>query len=163
MRVVTNSSQLFASFQCQWNASCRQAEAAASSNLFPCSSVSTGNFFPAEKPCFSDGMMADLFERIAPVWAQSKMTMTLSSGKSDRKNEGVCAMITQNENEVCSAKVARHDQRASHSPVTRARRGRKWKNAVAFASVSGTAAVVAFRLRSSRLSACTSLFRSPNR
>ena len=37
------------------------------------------------------------------------------------------------------------------------------ENAVAFTSVSGTAAVVAFRLRSSRLSACTSLFRSPNR
>jgi len=72
-------------------------------------------------------------------------------------------MITQNENEVCSAKIARRDQRALHSPVTRARRGRKWKNAVAFASVSGTAAVVAFRLRSSRLSACTSLFRLPNR
>jgi len=31
------------------------------------------------------------------------------------------------------------------------------------ASVSGTAAVVAFRLRSSRLSACTSLYRPPNR
>ena len=39
----------------------------------------------------------------------------------------------------------------------------KNKNAVAFASVSGTAADVAFRLRSSRLSACTSLFRAPNR
>jgi len=37
------------------------------------------------------------------------------------------------------------------------------ENAVAFASVSGTAAVVAFRLSSSRLSACTSLFRPPNR
>jgi hypothetical protein len=39
----------------------------------------------------------------------------------------------------------------------------KTANAVAFASVSGTAAVVAFRFRSSRLSACTSLFRPPNR
>jgi hypothetical protein len=37
------------------------------------------------------------------------------------------------------------------------------ENAVAFASVSGTAAVVALRLRSSRLSACTSLCRPPNR
>jgi hypothetical protein len=37
------------------------------------------------------------------------------------------------------------------------------KNAVAFASVSGSAAVVALRLRFSRLSAYTSLFRSPNR
>jgi len=37
------------------------------------------------------------------------------------------------------------------------------KNAVAFASVSGTAAVVALRLRSSRLSAYASLYRPPNR
>jgi hypothetical protein len=60
---------------------------------------------------------------------------------------------SQIKNEVRSANVARHDQRAFRCGVTRARRGRKWKNAVAFASVSGTAAVVALRLRSSRLSA----------
>jgi len=48
--------------------------------------------------------------------------------------------------EVSSANVARRDQRAF-------RCGRKKENAVAFASVSGTAAVVALRLRSSRLSA----------
>jgi hypothetical protein len=29
------------------------------------------------------------------------MTMTLSSGKSDRKNGGVCAMIAQNEFSFC--------------------------------------------------------------
>ena len=55
------------------------------------------------------------------------------------------------------------DQRAFRCGFTRARRGYEWKNAVAFASVSGTATVVALRLRSSRLSACISLFRSPNR
>jgi hypothetical protein len=43
--------------------------------------------------------MADLFERIAPSWAQSKITMTLSSGQSDRRNGGVCVIITQNEND----------------------------------------------------------------
>jgi hypothetical protein len=42
-------------------------------------------------------MMAYSFERIAPPWAQSKITLTLSSGQSDRKNGGVCAMIAQNE------------------------------------------------------------------
>jgi hypothetical protein len=42
-------------------------------------------------------MMAHLFGRIAPSWAQSKMTMTLSSGKFDGKNSEVCAMIAQNE------------------------------------------------------------------
>jgi len=42
-------------------------------------------------------MMAHLFERIAPSWAQSKKTTTLSFGKFDRKKGGVCAMIAQNE------------------------------------------------------------------
>jgi hypothetical protein len=91
------SLQLFASIRCQRDASCRQAASAVACNLFPCSTVSTGNCFPAEKPHVSDSMMADLFERIAPPWAQSKMTMTLSSDKSDRINGGVCAMIAQNE------------------------------------------------------------------
>jgi hypothetical protein len=59
--------------------------------------VSTAKCFPAEKPHVSDSMMAHLFERIAPSWAQSKMTMTLSSGKFDGKNSEVCAMIAQNE------------------------------------------------------------------
>jgi hypothetical protein len=42
-------------------------------------------------------MMAHLFEQIAPSGAQSKITMTLSSGKSGRKNAGFCAMVAQNE------------------------------------------------------------------
>jgi hypothetical protein len=60
--------------------------------------MSTDNSFSAEKPYVSDRMMAHLFERIAPPWAQSKITLALSSGQSDRKNGGFCAMITQNEN-----------------------------------------------------------------
>jgi hypothetical protein len=55
------------------------------------------------------------------------------------------------------------DQRAFRCGFTRARRGTEWKKHPRSASVSGTAAVVAFRLRSSRLSTYTSLFRSPNR
>jgi len=74
-----------------------------------------------------------------------------------------CAISAQSGNEAHSANTARHDQRAFRCGVTRARRGRRLENAVAFASVSGTAAVVALRLRSSRLSAYASLFRSPNR
>jgi len=66
-------------------------------------------------------------------------------------------------NEVCSAKIARRDQRAFRYASRALVADGNGKNAVAFASVSGTAAVVAFRLRSSRLSACTSLFRPPNR
>ena len=97
MKVVTNSLQLSISFHGQRDAPCRQAASAASCNLFPCATVSTGICFRAEKPCVSDRMMAQLFERIAPSWTQSKMTMTLSSGQPDRKNGGVCAMITQNE------------------------------------------------------------------
>jgi hypothetical protein len=73
-----------------------------------------------------------------------------------------CAISAQGKNEVLKTNAARRDQRAFRCGFTRARRGRK-KNTVAFASVSGTAAVVAFRLRSSRLSAYTSLFRPPNR
>jgi hypothetical protein len=76
---------------------------------------------------------------------------------------GVCSISEQNENEVRSANAARRDQRTFRCGVTRARRGRKWRTQWRCASVSGTAADVAFRLRSSRLSACTSLNRSPNR
>jgi hypothetical protein len=97
MKVVMKSLQLSISFPCQRDAPCRQTALSVSYNLFPCAAVSTGNCFPAEKPYVSDRMMAHLFERIAPPWAQSKMTMTLSSGKPDRQNGGVCAMIAQNE------------------------------------------------------------------
>jgi phage host-nuclease inhibitor protein Gam len=55
------------------------------------------------------------------------------------------------------------DQRTFRCGFTRARRGVKWETQSPSASVSGTAAVVAFRLRSNRHSACSSLFRSPNR
>lgn len=67
----------------------------------------------------SDRMMAHSFERIAPPRVQSKITLTLSSGQSDRKSGGVCAMITQNEN------VIRRDQRTFRCGFTRARRGRE--------------------------------------
>jgi len=97
MKVVMNSLQLSISFHGQRDAPCRRAALAVACNLFPCATVSTGKCFPAGKPHVSDRMMADLFERIAPPWAQSKMTMTLSSGESDGKNSGVCAMIAQNE------------------------------------------------------------------
>jgi hypothetical protein len=97
MKVVMNSLQLSISFHGQRDALCRQASSAVACNLFPCATVSTGKCFPAEKPHVSDSMMAHLFERIAPSGAQSKMTMTLSSGKSGRKKGGVCAMIAQNE------------------------------------------------------------------
>jgi hypothetical protein len=56
------------------------------------------------------------------------------------------------------------DQRALHSPVTRARRGRTWVGAhPRYASVCSTATDVPLRLRSSRHSACAPLFRPPNR
>lgn len=97
MKVVMNSLQLSISFHGQRGTPCRQAASAVACNLFPRAPVSTGICFPAEKPHVSDSMMADLFERIAPSWAQSEMTMTLSSGESDRKSGGVCAMIAQNE------------------------------------------------------------------
>jgi hypothetical protein len=97
MKVVMNSLQLSISFHCQRDAPCRQAASAVACNLFPCATVSTGKCFPAEKPHVSGSMMADLFERIAPSGAQSKMTMTLSSGQSVRKDGGGCAMIAQNE------------------------------------------------------------------
>jgi len=103
------------------------------------------------------------FERIALPWAQSEMTMTLSLGEFAGRKCDACAISAQSKNEVRSANATRRDQRAFRCGVTRARRGRRMKNAVAFASVSGTAAVVAFRFRSSRLSACASLFRPPNR
>jgi len=92
-----NSLQLSISFHGQRDAPCRQAASAVACNLFPCATVSTGICFPAEKPHVSDSLMADLFERIAPPGAQSKKMTTLSSGESDRKNDGVCAMIAQNE------------------------------------------------------------------
>jgi hypothetical protein len=97
MKVVMNSLQLSFFLHGQRDASRRQGASADACNLFPCATVSTGKCFPAEKPHVSDSMMADLFERIAPSWAQSEMTMTLSSGESDRKRGGVCAMIAQNE------------------------------------------------------------------
>ena len=55
--------------------------------------------------------------------------------------------------------------RPTHVPlcVTRARRGRQCRAHLRSTSVCGTAAVVTLRLRSSRLSACVPLFRSPNR
>jgi hypothetical protein len=84
-----NSLQLSISFHGQRDASCRQAVSAVACNLFPRATVSTGKCFPAEKPHVSDRVMADLFERIAPSWAQSKKTTTLSSGESDRKSGGV--------------------------------------------------------------------------
>jgi len=55
------------------------------------------------------------------------------------------------------------DQRTFRCGFARARRGVKWETQSPSASVSGTATVVAFRLRSNRHSACSSLFRSPNR
>jgi hypothetical protein len=97
MKVVMNSLQLSISFHGQRDAPCRQAASAVACNLFPRATVSTGICFPVEKPHVSDSKMAGLFEQIALSGAQSKMTMTLSSDKSDRINGGVCAMIAQNE------------------------------------------------------------------
>ena len=163
MKVVMNSLQLSISFHGQRDAPCRQAASAVASNLFPCATVSTDNCFSAKNPYVSDRMMAHSFDQIAPLWAQSETTMVFSRHKFAGRKYDACAISTQLENVVHSANVVRRDQRAFRHGFTRARRGRKWKNAVAFASVSGTAAVVAFRLRSSRLSACTSLCRPPNR
>jgi hypothetical protein len=59
--------------------------------------VSTDNCFPAEKPNVSDKMMAHLFEQIAPPWAQSEMTMTLSLGEFAGRQCGVCSFLEQNE------------------------------------------------------------------
>ena len=158
-----NSLQLSISFHGQRDAPCRQAASAVACNLFPCATVSTGKYFPAEKPYVSDKMMAHLFERIAPPWAQSKMITTFSFDDFAGRKCDTCAISAQGKMKCVAQKSPRRDQRAFRHGFTRARRGRKWKNAVAFASVSGTAAVVAFRLRSSRLSACTSLCRPPNR
>ena len=163
MKVVMNSLQLSISFHGQRDAPCREAESAVACNLFPRATVSTGKCFPAEKPHVSDRMMAHSFEQIAPPWVQSETTMIFSRHKFAGRKYYACAISAQIQNEVRSANVARRDQRAFRHCFTRARRGRKWKNAVAFASVSGTAAVVTFRLHSSRLSACISLCRPPNR
>ena len=97
MTVVMNPLQLSISFLGQRDVLSRQTAAAVACNLFPCATVSTGKCFPAGKPHVSDSMMAGLFEQIALSGAQSKMTITLSSDKSDRINGGVCAMIAQNE------------------------------------------------------------------
>ena len=67
--------------------------------------------------------------------------MIFSRHKFAGRKYDACAISTQLENEVHSANVVRRDQRAFRHGFTRARRGRKWKNAVAFASVGGTAAV----------------------
>ena len=80
-----------------------------------------------QKPYVSDKMMPHLFERIAPPWAQSEMTITLSLGEFAGRKYDACAISTQLENEVHSANVVRRDQRAFRHCFTRARRGRKWK------------------------------------
>lgn len=59
--------------------------------------------------------MADLFGRIAPSWAQSKIMLSLSSGKSDRENGGFCAMIAQNEND--GKKCRCRPPRPTHVPL----------------------------------------------
>ena len=92
MKVVMNSLQLSISFHGQRDAPCRQAASAVACNLFPCATVSIGKCFPAEKPHVSDRMMAHLFERIAPSWAQSKKTMTLSLGEFAGKKCEACAI-----------------------------------------------------------------------
>jgi hypothetical protein len=104
-----------------------------------------------------------LFEQIAPPWAQSETTMTFSPHKFAGRKYRACAISAQRGNETHSTNTTRHDQRAFRCGVMRARRGQRLENAVALASVSGTAAVVALRLRFSRLSAYASLFHSPNR
>jgi hypothetical protein len=124
MKVVMKSLQLSILFHRLRNAY-RQAISTILSNLFPCSSVSTDNCFLAEKPYLSDRMMAHLFERIAPSWAQSETTMIFSRHKFAGRKYDVCSISEQNENEVSSANIARHDQRAFRCGFTRARRGRK--------------------------------------
>jgi hypothetical protein len=125
--------------------------------------VSTGNCFPAEKPYVSDKMMPHLFERIAPPWAQSEMTITLSLGEFAGRKYDACAISAQEKMKY----VAQKSPAATNARSAAASRALvadgNGKNAVAFASVSGTAAVVALRLRSSRLSAYASLYRPPNR
>jgi len=158
-----NSLQLSISFHGQRDAPCRQAASAVACNLFPRATVSTDKCFPAEKPHVSDSMMAGLFERIAPSWAQSKKTMTLSLGEFAGKKCEACAISAQGKMK-CVAQKSPAATNARSAAASRALiADGNGKNAVAFASVSGTAAVVPFRLRSSRLSACTSLYRPPNR
>jgi hypothetical protein len=74
--------------------------------------VSTDNFFPAEKPRYSASMTGDLFELIAPSWAQSETKMIFSRQKFAGRKYDACAISAQTENEVHSANVARRDERA---------------------------------------------------
>ena len=90
-----NSLQLSISFHGQRDAPCRQAASAVACNLFPCATVSTGKYFPAEKPYVSDKMMAHLFERIAPPWAQSKMITTFSFDDFAGRKCDTCAISAQ--------------------------------------------------------------------
>ena len=162
MKVVMNSLQLSISFHGQRDAPCRQAASAVACNLFPRATVSTDKCFPAEKPHVSDSMMAGLFERIAPSWAQSKKTMTLSLGEFAGKKCEACAISAQGKMKCVAQKSPAATNARSAALHARSSRT-EMENAVAFASVSGTAAVVALRLRSSRLSAYASLYRPPNR
>jgi len=90
-----NSLQLSISFHGQRDAPCRQAASAVACNLFSCATVSTGKCFPAEKPYVSDKMMAHLFERIAPPWAQSKMITTFSFDDFAGRKCDTCAISAQ--------------------------------------------------------------------
>jgi len=116
-----------------------------------------------QKPYVSDKMMPHLFERIAPPWAQSEMTITLSLGEFAGRKYDACAISAQEKMKY----VAQKSPAATNARSAAASRALvadgNGKNAVAFASVSGTAAVVALRRRSSRLSAYASLYRPPNR
>ena len=108
-------------------------------------------------------MIAHLFEQIAPPWAQSEMTMTLSPHKFDGRKYRACAISAQNENEVGSANAARRDQRTFRCGVTRARRGRKKekRSRVCFRQRHGGGRCAPASFQPSLRSA--SLFRSPNR
>jgi len=163
MKVVMSLSQLSISFHGRRDAPCRQAASAVSCNLFPCATVSTSNCFPTEKSYVSDKMMAHLFGRIAPPGVQSKMITTFSFDDFAGRKCDACAISAQGKMK-CVAQKSPAATNARSAAASRALiADGNGKNAVAFASVSGTAAVVPFRLRSSRLSACTSLYRPPNR
>jgi hypothetical protein len=86
--------------------------------------------------------------------------MTLTTRLKLNKSLGALWQIIDG---ITAIDLNARDQRSFRCSFTRARRGKKWKSHLRSASVSGTAAVVAFRLRSNRHSACSSLFRSPNR
>ena len=121
-----NSLQLSISFHSQRDAPCRQAASAVACNLFPCATVSTGKYFPAEKPYVSDKMMAHLFERIAPPWAQSKMITTFSFDDFAGRKCDTCAISAQGKMK-CVAQKSPAATNARSLRFTRARRGRKWK------------------------------------